>query len=208
MHDTASNSPVFGPEDLLIVPGEATAETPPAPEAPAAPDAPAPDPAPATPPPPPPPPPPDPRITEMDRTAFMRHMLGSARFVKDYTLKGGALRVKLQSRTVAENDAIYDLMVADAVAGKVGGNATSLDYVMRLYRYYLSASLVSFVVDGTIHKPVGATIQERHAWISSMFSETQFRVLLRCQEEFEYLQGALFKEALSEDFTGDRVGVS
>ena len=202
MHDVKSDGAAFGPEDLLVVPGDAAAEqsAPPAPEA----EQPAPPPAPAAPP----PPPPDPRITEMDRTAFMRHMLGSARFVKDYILRGGALRVKLQSRTVAENDDIYNLMLADVSAGKIANVETSLDYVMRLYRYYLAASLVSFTVDSVVYKPEGKTTLERHAWLSATFSETQFRLLLRCQEEFEYLQGALFKEAISADFTGDRVGVS
>lgn len=206
MHNTASDGAIFEPEDLLPTPGDATTEAqdappPSAPEAPPAPEA----EAPAAPPP---PPPPDPRITEMDRNAFMRHMLGSARFVKDYVLRGGAIRVKLQSRTVAENDEIYSLMLTDAASGKVASVATSLDYVLRLYRYYLGASLVSITLDSVTYKPEGSNTMERHAWMSAKFSETQFRVLLRCQEEFEYLQGALFKEAISEDFIGDRAGVS
>ena len=200
----AGDAAPFGPEDLLVVPGDAAAETPEAPSpadavqaAPPAPEA-----------PPPKVDPPDPRITEMDRNAFMRHMLGSARFVKDYVLRGGAIRVKLQSRTVAENDEIYSLMLADAASGKVASVATSLDYVLRLYRYYLGASLVSVTIDSVTYKPEGSNTMERHAWMSAKFSETQFRVLLRCQEEFEYLQGALFKEGISEDFTGDRASVS
>lgn len=219
MHNTASDGAIFEPEDLLPTPGDATTEaqdapSPSAPEAPPAPEA----EAPAAPPP---PPPPDPRITEMDRNAFMRHMLGSARFVKEYSLKGGAAKVKLQSRTVAENDDIYDVMAQDIASGRVAASMTSLDYVMRLYRYFLSASLVSFTVDVTanaatvgvtvdkaVYKLEGKTVQERHAWLAANLNEAQFRLLLRCQEEFEYLQGALFKEAISEDFTGGRASVS
>lgn len=213
----AGDAAPFGPEDLLVVPGDAAAETPEAPSpadavqaAPPAPEA-----------PPPKVDPPDPRITEMDRNAFMRHMLGSARFTKEYVLKNGAARVKLQSRTVAENDDIYDVMAQDIASGRVAASMTSLDYVMRLYRYFLSASLVSFTVDVTanaatvgvtvdkaVYKPEGKTVQERHAWLAANLNEAQFRLLLRCQEEFEYLQGALFKEAISEDFTGGRASVS
>lgn len=204
----AGDAAPFGPEDLLVVPGDAAAEPPEAPSpadaeqvAPPAPEA-----------PPPKVDPPDPRITEMDRNAFMRHMLGSARFTKEYVLKNGAARVKLQSRTVAENDAIFDIMAQDIAAGKVATTMTSLDYVMRLYRYYLAASLVSFTtdVDGnrTMHKPAGVAVEDRYKWIAATFNEAQFRLLLRCQEEFEYLQGALFKEGISEDFTGDRASVS
>ena len=195
----------FSPEDLLVTPGDAAVESPP-PEAAT----------PAAPPPvpvvPPPAPPPDPRITEMDRNAFMRHLLGSARFTKEYICKGGAAKIKLQSRTVAENDDIFDVMAQDIAAGRVAATMTSLDYVMRLYRYYLAASLVSFTTETAegrvVHKPSGNTTAERHKWIASTFNEAQFRLLLRCQEEFEYLQGALFKESISEDFTGDRAGVS
>jgi hypothetical protein len=223
MNETKSMADVFSPEDLLPEPGEATVapqhaepteaerpvaaehEDPKPQEGPAEAQDQAPEPSE------PPPPPPDPRITEGDRDAFMRHILGSRRFVKEYVLKQGAICVTLQSRTTAENDEIYEMLAADIATGKVSSAASSVDHVLRLYRYFISASLVSVAFDAGSHgvnkKPKGDSLRERHDWLTREFSETQLRLLLRCQEEFEYLQTALFRESLAEDFTGGRAGV-
>lgn len=153
----------------------------------------------------------DPRITEDDRNAFMRHILGGNRFIKEYSYHGGAAVIRLQSRTVAENDMVYDLMAADIRAGVISSTATSVDYLLRIYRYYLASSLIAMEVKSdvgkTVFRPEGDSIEARHKWINESFNETQLRLLLRCQEEFEYLVSTLFKESISEDFTGGRVGV-
>jgi hypothetical protein len=150
---------------------------------------------------------PDPRITEEDRDAYQRHVLG-ARFLKRYTVSAGSLSVVLQSRTVAENDEIYRALDEDVRKGELTSNASALIYLLKMYRYYMATSVVEYSVGGRTIVPVGKTMRERHDWFRDNLNEAQLRLILRCQEEFEYLVGALYEEAVSPDFTRLRVGVS
>lgn len=147
-------------------------------------------------------------VTDEDRDAFMRHILGSGRFSKTYKLRDGALTVKLKTRTVAENDELYGILADELKSGKITGNVASIEYLLKMYRLFLSASLVSYEIKGEQPvKPDGNTVAERHKWLSSRMHETQFRLLLRCQEEFEYLVAALYRESITQDFTADRAAV-
>ena len=187
----------FGPEDIIQA-GSATA-TPAQEQAPAA--------EPAAPPAPEsekPKPKFDIRITDEDRTAYMRHVLGGLRFVKEYIMAKGALRIRLRSRTLAENDELYDALAAEVREGKLTTNVAGMEYIIRMFRFFLATSLIDISIDGVTLKPEGKTMLERHAWLSKQFNETQFRILLRAQEEFDYLMGVLYGEALDADFTSDR----
>lgn len=147
-------------------------------------------------------------VTDEDRDAFMRHILGSARFSKVYKLRDGALTITLKTRTVAENDELYGILADDLKTGKITGSVASIEYLLKMYRLFLSASLVSYEIRGEQPvKPVGVTVAERHKWLSSRMHETQFRLLLRCQEEFEYLVAALYRESIDQDFIADRAAV-
>jgi hypothetical protein len=148
-------------------------------------------------------------VTEEDRDAFMRHVLGSGRFTKTYTTAKGSIRIKIQTRTTAENDIVHEYVVAEARAGRVSSSPIATDYVAAIYRAYLCYSLHSIQIGDSTFKlsPQACTIQERNEWIRSNFSEIQLRFMLRALEDFETLMAVLYTEAVSSDFTVGRAGV-
>lgn len=198
-----SAADAFSPEDMLAA-GPMEVEKPKEPEVPAAAPAvedakPAPKPKPK--------PPVD--VTEEDRDAFMRHVLGGGRLIKSYSAAKGGMQIKMKTRTVAEDDILHAYVVANARAGLISSSPIATDYVVAIYREYLCYSLHTVQIGtATLSMPADAlTLQERGEWIRTTFSEIQLRFLLRALEDFETLMAVLYAESVSSDFTAGRAGV-
>lgn len=138
--------------------------------------------------------------TEADRDEFMRHILGSGHFSKVYTAAGGGLRCTLRTRSVLENDEVYDMLSRMIAAGRLSSNAAGAEYLIHMFRLFLAASLSDLVISGrAIAIPTGS-VEKRHDALRAALNETQFRVLLRFQEAFETLVSELYKEGVQSDF--------
>jgi len=144
-------------------------------------------------------------ITEEDRIAFTRHVLGGVRFIKRYSIDKLDFNVTLQSRTVSENDELFDLIRQEVSAGRLAPSTTSASYYLFMYRLFLSASCVEYTFEGRSYPTQGATVPEKHEWLSKQLNEAQLKIFLRCQEDFEALMAALYREVASSDFTSSLV---
>jgi hypothetical protein len=99
-----------------------------------------------------------PDIPEVDRTAFLAHLLGAPRFKKSYELFGGAVRMGFRTRTPAEDDAcaraaqkfVPEPPIPDAISPEVRlAAAQATAERMRHYREMtLIVSLCDLSLDG------------------------------------------------------------
>jgi hypothetical protein len=82
-------------------------------------------------------------VTYEEKTKWLRHILGEAKFTKDYSMFGGRIRVRFRSRSMAENDAIFNQLTEDIRNEKIpeAPAFASPAYVTTMYRYMLAVSL-------------------------------------------------------------------
>lgn len=76
--------------------------------------------------------------TRSDKQIFVAAVLGQKRFIKEYDLLGGQMRISFRSLTVAENDLVIKQMIQDWNDGKISGPAHS---VAEATKYQLALAL-------------------------------------------------------------------
>ena len=81
--------------------------------------------------------------TEVDKYDFLAAMLGGTRFIRTFSLLGGALSGSFRTRTCAESDEVIRQIAADNAAGRAVPGAAS--YFQLYVRYTLAMSLDSIV---------------------------------------------------------------
>jgi len=114
-------------------------------------------------------------ISEEDKRNYLRSLLGKERFVKEYTLFGGAVKVEFTTRTVLERNKLKEMG----------------DVIRQLHK--LSYSLNSITLgDRCTRNPDIDLIQD--------LDDIVYASILKVFNEFESLCEELFRRASSPDF--------
>lgn len=89
--------------------------------------------------------------TSADKQVFVASILGQKRFVKTYSLMGGAYTLVFRSLTTSESDLVIKQLVKDWNDGKISGQAQSFAEAVR-YQMYLGLEAVQ-TAQGIINLP-------------------------------------------------------
>jgi hypothetical protein len=85
---------------------------------------------------------------DVDKKRWLRHLLGEARFTKEYAvIVGQEIKVQLRSRTVAENDAIMAQLTEEVNSGLLPAEplVNNPQYMMRMHKLMLAVSLCRLI---------------------------------------------------------------
>ena len=92
--------------------------------------------------------------SEESKTVWLRHILGEPRFTQVFSLFGDKVSVSFRSRTMAENEAIYNQITAEVKSGEIEtyGGIMSPAYYARMNRLMLLCSLqaVEYLNTGSV----------------------------------------------------------
>jgi hypothetical protein len=149
--------------------------------------------------------------TKHDKQFFVAAVLGQKRFVKEYNLLGGQMRVGFRALTVEENDLIIKQLVQDWNDGKISGPAHS---VAEATKYQLALALDSVETNvgplslPTLEEydcdepPTGTILPQVVDYINkhAMPTETIRRIVSKAYGHFIETQSKLEAMAESSDF--------
>jgi hypothetical protein len=132
-------------------------------------------------------------VSDEDKQMWLRHIISGDRFIKRYSLFGGAAILEFRSRLVAEQDMIMDQLNMDVKNGVISSQS---DWIQTYPRYALAASLARLIT-GEQSKPFASIVDSASEDSIKVGSATKNFLGLTAQKLFSTWNDTLFSAAVS-----------